>query len=281
MRAIWKGHISFSLVVIPIRIYSAVEPSESISFNQLHKEDFGRIGYDKKCKKCNQGVAGTDIVKGFEYTKDKYILIEPEDLDKIKLTSTKIIQIEGFLDSGDVEPVLYDTPYFIGPDGEIAAKAYNLLMQTMRETNKIGIGRVVIRDREDVVLISPLEKGLVLYKIRYPNEVRNIEEVPQLKEIKVAKSELNLAKSLVDTMTVKMGDIEVKDRYKEALKELIQSKLEGTEIADTEEQKVTPVIDLMAALKESLNKTKESKKLPMQKAKGKKKSAAAPKRKQA
>lgn len=266
MRTIWKGHISFSLVIIPIRIYSATDTSESISFNQLHKDDMGRIGYDKKCKSCQNTVTTADIVKGYEYEKDKYVVIEPSDFEKVKLPSTKIINIEGFLDQKEVDPVYYETPYFIGPDNDAAAKAYNLLLETMKQSKKIGIGRVVIRDREDVVLISPLNKGLVLYKIRYPNEIKDINEIPLLKTVKVAASEINLAKSLVDSMSVKLKDIPVKDRYKESLKEIIQAKIQGREVSVPEAVEVKPATDLMAALKESLNKTK---KMPMEKAKGK------------
>ncbi len=266
MRTIWKGHISFSLVIIPIRIYSATDTTENISFNQLHKEDMGRIGYDKKCKTCQQVVNAADILKGYEYEKDKYVIIEPSDLEKVKLSSTKIINIEGFLDQKEVDPVLYDTPFFIGPDNDAAAKAYNLLMETMKQSKKIGIGRVVIRDREDVVLIAPLEKGLVLYKIRYPNEVKNINEVPLLKVTKLETAEVNLAKSLVDSMSVKLKDIPISDRYKDALKEIIQAKISGKEISAPEKIDVKPAVDLMAALKKSLGQTK---KMPMEKAKGK------------
>lgn len=266
MRAIWKGHISFSLVIIPIRIYSATDTAENISFNQLHKEDMGRIGYEKKCKSCQHIVNAEDILKGYEYEKDKYVIIEPSDLEKVKLTSTKIINIEGFLDQKEVDPVLYDTPFFIGPDNDAGAKAYNLLMETMKQSKKIGIGRVVIRDREDVVLIAPLEKGLVLYKIRYPNEIRNINEVPLLKTTKLETAEVNLAKSLVDSMSVKLKDVPVSDRYKDALKEIIQAKISGKEISAPEKIEIKPAADLMAALKKSLGQTK---KMPMEKAKGK------------
>ena len=266
MRTIWKGHISFSLVIIPIRIYSATDTSENISFNQLHNEDMGRIGYDKKCKVCQKVVNAADILKGYEYEKDKYVIIEPSDLEKVKLASTKIINIEGFLDQKEVDPVLYDTPFFIGPDNDAAAKAYNLLLETMKQSKKIGIGRVVIRDREDVVLIAPLEKGLVLYKIRYPSEVKNINEIPLLKTTKLETAELNLAKSLVDTMAVKLKDIPVTDRYKDALKEIIQAKIAGREVKAPDKIEIKPAADLMAALKKSLGQTK---KMPMEKAKGK------------
>lgn len=278
MRTIWKGHIRFSLVTIPIRVYSAVNAEESISFNQLHKEDMGRIGYEKKCKKCQNVVKGDEIVKGYEYQPDEYVIVESEDLNNLKLKSTKIIEIEGFIQSKEVTPALYDSPYFIGPDGEVAAKAYALLCETLKSANKVGIGKVVIRDREDVVLISPFDSAIMMYKIRYPNEVRNVTEIPLLDGVKADKEQLKLAKTLVDSMSTSLDKIELKDKYKEALKDVIQAKIEGKEVVAAEEEEA-PVIDLMAALKQSLDKAK-TEKAPMQKAKGKAKSQkAAPKTK--
>jgi DNA end-binding protein Ku len=271
MRAIWNGHIRFSLVTIPVRVYGAIETKNAISFNQLHKEDNGRVGYDKKCKKCGKSLSQNEITKGFEYETDKYVIIEQEDIDKVKIKSTKIIEIEGFVDYKEVHPTLFDTPYYIGPDGEVAAQAYSLLLQTLGETGKMAVGRVVIRDREDIVMLSPKENGMVMYKLRYPDEVRSIKEVPLLNGLKSNKEQLKLAKTLVDSMTTKLSEINMEDHYQSALKELIQAKIEGKEIISTVEE-VKPVVDMMQALKESLEQAKKQK-LPMEKAKGKKKKA--------
>lgn len=267
MRAIWKGHIRFSLVTIPIRLYSAFETSETISFNQLHQEDNGRVGYDKKCKKCGKSLTQQEIVKGYEYEPDHYIIIEQEDLQKIKLESTRTIEIEGFIDAAEVHPMMFDSPYFIGPDGEVATKAYALLCKTLQDTGKMGIGRVVLRDREDMVMIAPLENGLTLYKLRYPNELRSIHDVPQLNGLEADKQQLKLAHTLVDSMSVALKDIEIKDRYQDALKELIKAKIEGREIV-TPKEEPKPVVDMMQALKQSIEQAKKQK-MPMQKAKGK------------
>jgi DNA end-binding protein Ku len=271
MRAIWKGHIRFSLVTIPIRIYSATNSEDNIQFNQLHKEDMGRVSYDKKCKKCGKSLQMSDIIKGYEYQPDNYVVIESSDLEKVKLPSTRIIEIEGFIDQSEVHPTLYDTPYFIGPDGEVASKAYSLLVHTLKQSKKLAIGRVVLRDREDIVILNPQQNGIVLYKIRYPAEVRNISDVPMLANGSVDKDQLKLAATLVDSMKTTLSKIELKDRYKDSLREVIQAKVEGKEIV-TAEYETAPVIDLMAALKESINKAKDDKK-PMEKAKGTKKKA--------
>jgi DNA end-binding protein Ku len=269
MRAIWKGHIRFSLVTIPIRIYSAIDTKETISFNQLHNEDNGRVGYDKRCKKCGKILTNNEIVKGYEHEPDQYVIMEQEDFEKVKLTSTKIIEIEGFVDSSEVHPTLYESPYFAGPDGDVAAKAYALLVKTLKESSKLGVGKVVIRDREDIVLLSPQENALILYKLRYPDEIRDINEIPQLDGITTDKDQLKLAKTLVDSMTIHLKDVDLKDRYKEAIKEVLNAKIEGKEVVTTTEE-VKPVVDMMQALKDSLERAKKQK-MPMEKAKGREK----------
>ncbi|MBK8550668.1 MAG: Ku protein [Ignavibacteria bacterium] len=266
MRSIWKGHIRFSLVTIPICIYNAIETSESISFNQLHKEDNGRIGYDKRCKKCEKIVKSDDIVKGYEYEPDQYVIIENEDLAKLKLKSTKVIEIEGFVDASEVPATLYDTPYFAGPDGDVAAKTFALLCATLKDSGKLGIGKVVIRDRESVVLIAPEGNGLLLYKLRYPNEIRKITEVPKLDGLTADKDQLKLAKTLVDSMAKPFSEIKLKDTYKDAVKDLIKAKIDGKEVVSVEE-KEKPVVDIMTAIKQSIENAGKMKK-PMKKATG-------------
>lgn len=275
MRSIWKGHIRFSLVTIPIAIYNAIETSETISFNQLHKEDNGRIGYDKRCKKCEKIVKSEDIVKGYEYEPDQYVIVENEDLAKLKLKSTKVIEIEGFVDASEVPATLYDTPYFAGPDGDIAAKTFALLCATLKDSGKLGIGKVVIRDRESVVLIAPEGNGLLLYKLRYPNELRKITEVPKLDGLVADKEQLKLAKTLVDSMAKPFSEIKLKDTYKDAVKELIKAKIDGKEVVSVEE-KEKPVVDIMTALKQSIENAGKLKK-PMKKATGVKKEEVAAK----
>jgi DNA end-binding protein Ku len=269
MKAIWNGHIRFSLVTIPVRVYGAIDTKTGVSFNQLHREDNGRVGYDKKCKKCGKSLSQDEIAKGYEYETDKYVIIEQEDIDKVKIKSTKIIEIEGFVDYKEVHPTLFDTPYYLGPDGEVAAQAYALLLQTLGETGKMAVGRVVIRDREDIVMLSPKENGMVMYKLRYPDEIKSIKEIPLLNGLKSNKEQLKLAKTLVDSMTTKLSDINMEDHYQSALKDVIKAKIEGKEIVSLAEE-VKPVADMMQALKESLEQAKKQK-LPMEKAKGKKK----------
>src|SRR5687767_11806511 len=187
MRSIWKGHIRFSLVTIPVRIYNAVDNEESIRFNQLHKEDNGAVGYEKKCKKCSKTLTSEEIVKGYQFEPEQYVIVSADDMAKIKLQSTKLIEIEGFIDAAEVPPSLYESPYLAGPDGIVAAKTYSLLSEALKASGKVGIGKVVLRDREEIVMIASMDGGLMLYKLRQPNEVRKMDGVPQLERKEVNK----------------------------------------------------------------------------------------------
>jgi len=266
MRPIWKGHISFSLVTFPIRIYNAVDTQESIKFNQLHKDDNGAVGYEKKCKKCGKVLTAEDIVKGYEFGPEQFVIVTADEMEKIKVKSTKVIDIEGFIDASEVHPTLYEQPYFVGPDGVVAVKAYTLLAQTMQASGKVGIGKVALRDREEVVMIAPFENGIMFYKLRHPQELRKMADVPQLEKREANPNEMKLSMSLVESMTTSLKDIDMTDRYNNALREMIEAKVEGKQIvALPQEEK--PIIDIMTALKESIERTKSQKK-PMEKAKG-------------
>ena len=272
MRSIWKGHIRFSLVTIPIRIYNAVDTEEAIKFNQLHKDDNGPVGYEKKCKKCGKTLTNEEIVKGYQFEPEQYVIVSPDDLAKIKLKSTKVIEIEGFIDATEIHPSLYESPYLAGPDGPVAAKTYALLSQTLKASKKVAVGKVVLRDREEVVTIAPMDGGLMLYKLRQPGEIRKVESVPQIEKIEPNKEELKLSINLVESMTSTLNDLDTKDRYRDALRELIDTKIAGKEIVGVPEEE-KPVVDIMSALKQSIEQTKAKKK-PMEKAKGEKKEAA-------
>jgi DNA end-binding protein Ku len=264
MRAIWKGHIQFSLVTIPVRIYNAIDSGQTISFNLLSKEDHNPVSYEKKDKVTGKTLKTEDIVKGYQYEPGQYVIVDQEDFEKVKLKSEKVIEIRGFVDASEVHPSLFEAPYYLGPDGDVAAKTYGLLAETLKESNKLAVGSVVLRDRETPLLLAPHLKGIVMYRLRYPNEVRDINEVPLLKEVKADKQQLKLAQTLVDSMTVKFNDIEMKDNYTEKLREIIEAKVEGKEVVVVEEE-APKVVDIMTALKASID---AAKKKPMEKAKG-------------
>jgi DNA end-binding protein Ku len=268
MRSIWKGHIRFLLVAIPVRIYNAIETSEKISFNQLHREDFGPIGYDKKCKKCGQVVSNEEITKGYQYEPDRYAIVEPEDIAKVKIKTTKAVDIIGFVDRSEIPTTFYDAPYYAGPDGPVSEKPYALLREVMKQTGKIGVGKVVLRDREDLVAVFPHEEGLVLQKLHYPHELRKMEDVPDLDGVekltaqKLNKNELKLATTLVQEMVTSLSEIDTEDNYHSALRKLIDSKIKGNEVVEFEVEEL-PRLDIMSALKKSLQ---QSNRKPMVKA---------------
>ena len=273
MKAIWKGHIRFSMVTIPVRIYNAIDTAQTVRFNQLNKETNSPIRYEKKDKSTDEVVKPENIVKGYQYEPGQYVIVNPDDFEKVKLKSTKVIEIEGFVDESEVASTLFDAPYYAGPDGEVAAKAYSLLCDTLESSGKLGVGRVVLRDRESIMLIAPKKPGIVLYKLRYPDEVRSIGMVPDLLETETNEDELKLAKTLVDSMATTLDKIELKDRYQSALKDIIDAKIEGKEIVTYEEEE-PEVVDIMSALKASIDQAKDKKK-PMKKATGAKKKKTA------
>lgn len=253
MRSIWKGHIRFLLVAIPVRVYNAIEASEKIQFNQLHREDFGPIGYDKRCKKCSQVVTNDEITKGFQYEPDRYALVEPEEIAKVKIKTTKAVDIMGFVEASEIPQTFFDAPYYLGPDGPVAEKPYALLRQVLQDTGKIGLAKVVLRDREDLVAVFPHGDGIVLQKLRYPAEVRKMEDVPDIEKVqKVDKKELTLATNLVEQMITSFADIDTVDHYHEALRKLIDSKIKGKKVTEFEKIEEIPRMDIMSALKKSL-----------------------------
>jgi len=253
MRSIWKGHIRFLLVAIPIRVYNAIEASERIQFNQLHRDDFGPIGYDKRCKKCSQIVTNDEITKGYQYEPDRYAIVEPEEIAKVKIKTTRAVDILGFVESSEIPSTFFDSPYYIGPDGPVAEKPFALLRQVLKDTGKVGLAKVVLRDREDLVAVFPHGDGIVLQKLRYPAEVRKMEDVPEIDAVpKVDKKELSLATSLVEQMVTTFSEIDTVDHYHEALRKLIDSKIKGKKVTEFEKEEELPRLDIMTALKKSL-----------------------------
>ncbi len=259
MRSIWKGHIRFSLVTIPIQIFNAVESKSNVSFNQIHKEDNGRVSYKKVCRTCSEVLSTKDIVKGYEYADDQYVVLEPKELDAIKLKSTRAIDIEAFVDLSEVHPSRFEAVYFVGPNGDVARKTFGLFSEVLKRSGKAGIGRIILRDREDVVLLTADPRGMVMYKLRYPEELRNIEEVPDTKDIEIDESQLALAQTLVGSFEKSFSEVDFTDRYKAALMELINEKIDGKDIFTLPQDATddTPVVDIMDALKASIAKAKK------------------------
>lgn len=270
MRSIWKGAISFLLVSIPVKVYNAIETGEKIQFNQLHGDDFGPIGYEKRCKKCNLVVSNDQIVKGYQHAPEQYLVVSPEEIASITPESNQSIEIIGFLEPAEIPTTYLDTSYFAAPDGAAASKAYSLLRDVMKRSKRIAIGKVTLREREELITISPEGDGLILQKLHYRHEVRVLESVPGISN-KLTPSnvtELELAESLVNNMLTSFAEIDTIDHFHSALKQMLETKAAGGTIeAKAAKTAATPVIDIMSALQASLNartKQKANDTLPSQ-----------------
>lgn len=262
-RSIWKGHISVGLVLIPVRVYNAVDTSEKISFNEIHDKCGGRVGRDKPCKKCGKTLESADIVKGFQYAPDEYVIIEKGDLDNLKLKSTRVVDVQGFVPADSINMMAIDAPYYVAPDGAVAQGAYDLIVAALRKRKVAGVGKIVLRDREDVVAISAHNEGLLMLKLRQPNEVRKIEDTPLVsaKPAKIGKAQMDLALSLVDGMAATMDDLDLNDRYREALKDLVEAKVNKREIVlvATNQSRVTATADINDVLRASIAQSRKKK----------------------
>lgn len=259
MRSVWKGHIRFSLVTIPIQIFNAIETKNDVSFKQINKNTNARVKHKKVDSGTDEEVPYADIVKGYEYEPDQYVILSKKELKSVKLNSNRAIDIEAFVDHDEVHPSRYEAVYYVGPNGDIAHSTFNLLVKTLKKTGKAGVGRIILRDREDVVLLTPQDNGIVMYKLRYPYEVRSMDNVPDLKSVPIDDKQLELAETLVASLSMPFSDIDFTDRYRDALLELVNDKIEGKEIVSiSEEESSAPVVDIMDALKQSIEAAKKT-----------------------
>src|SRR5215208_6173840 len=259
-RARWKGSISFGLVNIPIQVFSATQSEDYASFNQLCEKGH-KIKYKKWCPVEEREVPWSEIKKGYEITKNSYIVIEKEDIDKIKLKTTNTIEVKEFIDSEDFDPIFIEKNYYIGPDpgkkkNETSVKAYSLFVKILNETNKVAIGKVVLREKEQLVALRAYQRGLVMHQLRYLDEIRPMDEIGGLDSTqKIDAKELTLGKTLVESLTTEKFDPgQYSDIYAKELEKLIQAKSKGQKVTiKEEEEKPEETTDILEALKASLN----------------------------
>lgn len=258
MRSMWKGSISFGLVNIPVSLYKATEEHKT-SFRSLHNECKHPIQYKKWCPVCNREIEQKEIVRGYEYAPGNYILITDEDLDSLPLPTLRTIDILHFTDKESVDPIYYENAYYLGP-GEYGGKPYKLLREAMHQTNKVAVAKVAFRTSEHLAVIRIHKNSLVMNMIHYPAEIRAVEEVPGIESVaglEVSASELEMAKKLIEEISSSFRN-DYKSNYEEALKELIEAKIQNAEVEQpVAAPRADNVVDLMEALKRSLNTTKE------------------------
>ncbi len=260
MKTSWKGSISFGMVYFPVNVYTATSGSEGIKFNYLHKKCNNRVRYRKFCEACNVELSQDDLVKGYEYEKDKYILVTDEDFEKLPIKSKKTISIMHFVEEEKVDPIYLDKAYYIGPGSISAGKAFELFRRAMQETGKVGIAKITLTSNEYVSMIKPYEKGgMLLYLLYYANEIRKTDSIPELNyNVDIHDNEMKMAVSLIDNMTSEFNIDEYRNEYQEALKKLIEARMEGREVVSPPEAQ-SNIIDLMEALKASVEAAREDK----------------------
>jgi DNA end-binding protein Ku len=257
MRAIWKGAISFGLVNIPIYLFTATS-NKDVRFRFLHSEDHAPVRYKRVCSACGKELEKDEIVRGYEYEPGSFAVIEQEDLDKIPVERTHTIDITDFVSIEEIDPIFFDKTYYLAP-GETGGKPYMLLRQAMADTNKIAVAKVVIRNKESLAVIRVYEDYLVMETIYYPDEIRNPAKMPGFdREIELDEKELKMARELIDNMAVKFEPEKYEDEYRKILLEMIRAKIEGEEITVPETPPRGKVIDLMDALRASVEKTKKT-----------------------
>jgi len=249
--------ISFGLVNIPVKLYNAAK-DESISFHQLHKEDSGRVSYHKVCKVCGETLEKDDIVKGYEYAKGQYVVVTDEELDKINIKSARTISIDNFVDASEIEPIQYENAYYLGPD-EGGERAYALLREALKRASKVGIGKIALRNHEQLAVVRVADGALVLETLHFCDEMVKPEGIGIPAEgVPVADNELDLAKVLIEHMSSEFDPGRYHDEYAQALRQLIDQKIEGEEVIAPAELQPTNVIDIMSALKASLEAAETS-----------------------
>jgi DNA end-binding protein Ku len=254
-RANWKGFLRLSLVTCPVALYPATSESEKISFNQLNRKTGHRIKYAKVDADTGEEVANEDIVKGYKIDTDTFIEVTKEELEDLALESTRTIEIDEFVQRDEIDPRYLIRPYYLRPDGKVGHDAFAVIRETIREMNKIAIGRVVLTNREHIIALEPLEKGLVGTLLRYPYEVRSEEEYfDEIQDVKVTKDMLDLAKHIVNQKSGRFDPDKFEDHYEAALVDLINSKRAGQPITPKERPAAGNVVDLMEALRRSVGK---------------------------
>jgi DNA end-binding protein Ku len=260
-RSIWTGAISFGLVTVPVKLYSAVN-RKTVRFNQLNAKTGSRIAQKRVDASTGEEVAYEDLVKGYEISSDRYVVIDPAELDSVQPAKTKTIDIEDFVDLEEIDPIFYDHPYYLAP-GPGGAKPYRLLLEAMRDTNRVAIARVVIRQKESLVAIRPLaghdvlEMATMLFADEVVDPAR-LDDIPAAEDVKTNKREIDIAKQLIESLAGEFEPAKYKDTYREAVLEMIEKKAAGEEIVIApEDEETAPVPDLMSALKASLDAVRE------------------------
>jgi len=252
-RPTWKGYLKISLVNIPVKVFPATDAAATLSFNQLHGECQTRIQQKRWCPHCEREVANTDLVKGFEFEKGRYVVIDEEDLEKVRVESTRVINLEKFTDATAIDPIYLERPYYLAPDGPVAKEAFAVIREGMK--GKAGIGKVALYGREYLIKVQPREQGMIMYTLRHANEIRSMEAIDELADMPgaVKPEEVRLAEQVIGTFAGELDFDSYRDDYQVGLREIIDAKIEGREVTVPEVEAPPKVVNLMDALRKSLD----------------------------
>jgi len=252
-RPTWKGYLKISLVNIPVKVFPATDAAATLSFNQLHAECQTRIQQKRWCPHHQREVPNSEIVKGYEFEKGRYVVVSDEDMEKVRVESTRVINLETFTDDTAIDPIYLERPYYLAPDGPVAREAFAVIREGMQ--GKAGIGKVALYGREYLVKVQPRDKGLVMYTLRHANEIRSMDAIEELDDMpkSVKPDEVKLARQVIGTFEGDVDFTSYKDDYQVGLREIIDAKIEGREIVTQEIEAPPKVVNLMDALRKSLD----------------------------
>jgi DNA end-binding protein Ku len=274
MRTIWKGYLKISLVTIPVKMYNATTKRRPIRFNLLHEACNTRIKEIKFCPKCDKALSNDEIVKGYQYGKDAYVIMEEEDFQKAQQEGTDAIEVFKFVDGRQISPIFYVNAHYLVPDGKAGAETFALFHKAMEETGKNAMGKVVMRNKESLLTIGPYNGTLIAYSLHYPEEVldhRKIYDPKQIEGANVDKKSLDMAGNIIENLSGDFTPEAHEDEYTKTLEKIIEAKVEGEEVQIAPPEEEGKVINLMEALKKSVKETEKVPKKGMAKAGGKKK----------
>ena len=259
-RPTWKGFMKISLVNIPVRVFPATDSAATISFNQLHAECQTRIQQKRWCPTCQREVPISEIAKGYEFEKGRYVVMNEDDIAKVRPESTRVIDLVQFTDAVSIDPIYFERPYYLAPDGAMATEAFAVMREGMK--GKAGIGKLALYGREYLVAVQPREKGMVMYTMRHAKEVRSMDNIEELDNVpsKIKPEEIKLAKQVIENFEAELNLTEFRDEYQEELQRIIDAKIAGEEVVATTEEAPPKVVNLMDALRQSLDRVSTGKK---------------------
>jgi DNA end-binding protein Ku len=261
MRTVWKGYLKVSLVTIPIKMYNAISTRTKIRFNLLHQQCNSRIKQQNYCPDCRRAVENSELVRGYEYGREMYVLLTDEEIESARKERTDSVEVLKFVEADRIQPIYYSNSHYLIPDGKIGMEAFALFHRAMKETNKAALAKVVIRNKEQLLSIRPYNGAMVAYTLHYPSEIQDVKAIQEeraVEQYEVDKNSLAMSKAIIDNLTGDFAPSELVDEYSDILMGIIRAKAAGQEITVEAAPERARMINLMEALEESVRKTEQA-----------------------